>query len=69
MNRDDADIFAVNNTAISQLDSLSCPIYPSEVDVEQSLNDAEGEAHGKDGLMTLLGEATKNPVENIEGAV
>lgn len=64
-----ANVLAIDHTTVSQLDALSCPIYPSKVEVEQSLNDAEGKADREDILVSFFGEAAKDPIEDIEGAV
>jgi hypothetical protein len=64
-----ADILAIHHTAISQLDALSCPIYPSKVKVEQSLDDAKGEADGENIVELFLGDAAEDPIEDVEGAV
>lgn len=64
-----ADVLAIHNTAISQLDALSCPVYPSKVEVKQSLNYAEGKADREDVVVSFFGKAAKDPIEDIEGAV
>jgi hypothetical protein len=63
------DILAVHHTAVSQLDALSCPIHPSKVEVEQRLDDAKGKADREDVVVSCFGEAAKDPIEDIEGAV
>jgi hypothetical protein len=64
-----ADVLSIHHTAISQLDALSCPVYPSKVEVEQSLDDAEGKTDGEDVVVSFFGKAAKDPIEDIEGAV
>jgi hypothetical protein len=64
-----ADVLAIHHTTISQLDALSCPIYPSKVEVEQRLDDAKGKADGEDIVVSCFSEAAKDPIEDIEGAV
>jgi hypothetical protein len=64
-----ADVFTIHHTAIPQLDALSCPIHPSKVEVEQSLDDAKGKADGEDIVVSCFSEAAEDPIEDIEGAV
>src|SRR5262249_28052546 len=59
-------IFRVDNTTTSELDSLSGPVYPGEVDVKRSLYNAEDHGYGVE--MSLSG-GSDYPVENIEAAV
>jgi hypothetical protein len=64
-----ADVLTIHHTTISQLDALSCPIYPSKVEVEQRLDDAKGKADGEDIVVSCFSEAAEDPIEDIEGAV
>lgn len=64
-----ADVFTIHNTTISQLDALSCPVYPGKVKVEEGLDDAERKADGENGAVIGFGGAADDPVEDIKGAV
>ena len=64
-----ADIFPIHNTAVSQLDALSCPVHPGEVEVEEGLNDTKGKADGEDVTVAGFRGTANDPVENIEGAI
>lgn len=64
-----ADIFPIYNTAVSQLDALSCPVHPGEVEVEEGLNDTKGKADGEDVTVAGFRGTANDPIENIEGAI
>lgn len=63
-----AQVIRVHHSAIAQLNPLTRPVYPSEIDVEGSLDDAEDDGHRVDMAVAEV-ETAPDPVEDVEGAV
>ena len=61
-----AQILAINHGPASQLDTLSGPVHPREINVQRGLDDAENDARR---VVVLITHGAHEPVEEVERAV
>ena len=61
-----SQVVGIHDGAASELDSLSCVVYPSKVDIECCLYDSKDDG---DGLWLVRGEHAIDPIEDIEATI